>query len=293
MLLSSKAHQSLDQHKFVSNRIIRLQFSGKQSKDNKTHLVVAYAPTSAAPSEDKESFYHQLETATADVSRRFTVYILADMKARFDHRFAKYPCSDEATDNGEGMADFMANHNMLSTMCTMRKSRRQWYTHTGPRGFKWRIDHLIARDHYRSSVLNCKLFTPSAPRSDHRLLMVARRLRFATPTKPKFSQRRDFSKLQSMVEEASAELNTHDNTTSDNVTNAARSVVELVLKIYYTKRDKPCLDADIVETRNNLNAARKHLRMNTALPLEEKLQAVPKSCQNFTSKAGKLLKQHC
>ena len=192
--------------------------------------------------------------------RRNTLYIFGDMNARLDHRFVKYPCLETATNNSERVADFMTNHNLFSAICAMRISRRQLYTHTGPAEFKSRIDNCLARNHYRSSVLDCKLFTPSAPRSDHRLLMVTTLLRFTTPKMPKPPQRRDCATLPIIVEDMYAEVNAQNITTYEKFANTARTVAELPPKIPHTERRKRLLDNEIVKARKNLDAARQHLR---------------------------------
>lgn len=65
---------------YICNIITRLQFTGKHERDSKAHLVVAYAPTKTAKTEDNESFYRHLETATIDLPLCDTLFVLETWK---------------------------------------------------------------------------------------------------------------------------------------------------------------------------------------------------------------------
>ena len=69
-------------------------------------------------------------------------------------------------------------------------------TYHNEMGFKSRMHHCLARRHYKRSVLDCKLVKPDALRSDHRLLMITTRLRYAKPKKTTVTERKDAAALK-------------------------------------------------------------------------------------------------
>lgn len=156
----------------------------------KIHIFGMYAPTNTATHDEKDNFYADLETQTAELPQRDLLYITSDLNARLDSRFAKFPCLEAATDNCERLRDFMESHGLLSSVCNGEAKEPmvhpQW-----PKGFKSRIDHCVVRRDYKSSVLDCRLLKPDAPRLGHKLMMSEMRLRYAKPKRPAVTQCRD------------------------------------------------------------------------------------------------------
>ena len=263
-LLAPSAYKALDKVVSVSSRVLRIQFStaGKQENQHKCHLVAAYAPTNEATDECKEQFYADLQSAVELIPRRDELYILADLNARLDVRYCPYPASDKATDNGDRLADFLDDTGMRSAMCHMRKPDGQWYTHTGPKGFKSRIDHCLCRNNQARNVLNCSLHSLSTPASDHRLLMIDTRLRLARPAKAKRNPARDLSALTTAVTQTAVEnlfTEASPNTYAEFAATARKAVEMHAPLIVKPSRSKPWEDAEITKLRTQVKEAKQKL----------------------------------
>ena len=181
----------------VSPRILWLQFIGAASVNSsqvesqvrsvKTHVISVYSPTNTAETSTKKAFYDQLSACISSIAKRDPLYILGDFNAKLDHSSAPFPIHKLLNENGELLAEFMDDLGLFSVLCSLRKPRSQWFTHCGPNGHKSRIDHCLARKKYKSSALNVHLMTPATVTSDHRLLRVEVRLRFAAHNQTLYS----------------------------------------------------------------------------------------------------------
>ena len=148
--------------------MIIIFYNSKQ--DPKTHMVCAYAPTNGANASAKDLFYSHLQQTIDPLPKRDRLFVLADMNARLDSRFCKFPVHQIATNNGEELSSW--KNSLSSSQCAKDKPHRQWYTHRGPQGLLSRIDHCLTRKCFASSVLDCQLYCVDAPTSDRRLMKI-------------------------------------------------------------------------------------------------------------------------
>jgi hypothetical protein len=211
-----------------------------------------------------DRYYKDLQSAVESIPRRDKVHVLGDLNARLDRRYCPYPASDTATDNGDKLADFLDDTGMFSAMCHMRKPRRQWFTHKGPKGFSLRIDHCLSRNNHGRNVHNCSLHSPPVPASDHRLLIVDTRLHLARPAPVNRTPMHNLAALIESAEAEAAEARVMEEAAPGSYpefTAAARRAVELhVPLIEKSTRSKPWEDGEVSEKRKHIEIARQSLR---------------------------------
>ncbi|XP_068738899.1 craniofacial development protein 2-like [Montipora capricornis] len=92
LMISQEAQRSLMEWMHVSSRVISARF---YSRFKKITIIQAYAPTNDATPEEKDDFYHQLQTTTDRCNKNDIVIVMGDMNAKVgdDNRINK--TSDE------------------------------------------------------------------------------------------------------------------------------------------------------------------------------------------------------
>ena len=297
--LSPKASKTLSRSIAVSPRILWLQFIGaasvnssqvkSQVKSVKTHVISVYSPTNTAETSTKKAFYDQLSACISSIAKRDPLYILGDFNAKLDHSSAPFPVHKLPNENGELLAEFMDDLGLFSVLCSLRKPRSQWFTHCGPNGHKSRIDHCLARKKYKSSALNIRLMTPATVTSDHRLLRVEVRLRFAAHTtkapqmKPDWEALRDPDMAEAVVSEVKSKLGHHKDTVDYKLfakaaTDACR---EHLPTVQVRKRKKPWVDQDICVARDVVSTARHQHRVLRTAQTRTKLAEAAQNLSNI------------
>ena len=192
-------------------------------------------------------------------------------------------------ENGELLAEFMDDLELFSVLCSLRKPRSQWFTHCGPNGHKSRIDHCLARKKYKSSALNVRLMTPATVTSDHRLLRVEVRLRFAAHTtkapqmKPDWEALRDPDMAEAVVSEVKGKVDHHKDTVDYKLfakaaTDACR---EHLPTVQVRKRKKPWVDQEICIARGAVSTARHQHRVLRIVQTRMKLAEAAQNLSNI------------
>ena len=187
----------------------------------------------------------------------------------------------------------MDDFELFSVLCCLRNPMSQWFTHCGPSGHKSRIDHCLARKRYKSSALNVRLMTPATVTSDHRLLRIETRLRFAAH-KTKVSQLkldwealRDPDMAELVVSEVNGKLSHLEDTVDYTLFAKAATDTcrEHLPTVQARKRDKPWVDQDNCVARAALCTARQQHRVLRTIHTRSQLaEAARKLSTIYTSK---------
>ena len=141
-------------------------------------MLVCYAPTEDANAEVKDAFYDQLQTAVESVHAHDMLLILGDLNAKVgsdntgrEHVMGKHGIGT-INDNGERLADFCEENNMLIGGTLFQHKHIHKTTWTSPDGTtKNQIDHVIINRRWRSSLQDVRAYRGADVASDHTLVL--------------------------------------------------------------------------------------------------------------------------
>lgn len=206
-LLSPAAARSLQGYAAVSPRLLLLHLAGTVD----ACVVVAYAPTNAAPASDAVAFYKLLDETLAGVPAHRMVIVLGDMNAKVGRDSAAWagivgghgaprawgpPGATEAgnavvgrrhrprppgvvNSNGRRCLQLCASHGLFVANTFFKHSDQHtasWLSNTGQH---WAtLDLVLVSRRFRSSVLDTRVLpAATAHDTDHRLVVCDVRLR--------------------------------------------------------------------------------------------------------------------
>lgn len=116
LILSKAAANSLLAWEPVSERVIKARFA---SKCQNMSIIQVYAPTNDATEEEKESFYHQLQTVYDRTPRRDVIVVIGDFNAKIGNNNTDLETVmgqhglGSMNENGEILADFCTSNDIV------------------------------------------------------------------------------------------------------------------------------------------------------------------------------------
>ena len=178
----------------VSNRMInstqtpyalsdRISMMKLQTRQGNIRVINAYAPTLAASSDDKDSFYNQLEGAIREASRSERTILLGDMNARIGADHPSWPeCIGKfgvgkINENGQRLLELCSRNNLCvtNTLFPGKPHRKMSWCH--PLSKTWhQLDFVIVSQKHRSEVLNTRTYHSADCDTDHSLVVSSMRL---------------------------------------------------------------------------------------------------------------------
>uniref|UniRef100_A0A0B7BSR0 Reverse transcriptase domain-containing protein n=3 Tax=Arion vulgaris TaxID=1028688 RepID=A0A0B7BSR0_9EUPU len=168
--------------KGVSDRVMTLQISLGEKKS--ATLLSVYAPTMTNPSEIKDGFYEDLDSAISAVPRSEKLIILGDFNARVgtDHRVWDGVLGvhgvGKCNSNGLLLLRLCAAHDLTITNSLFRLPTRNKTSWMHPRSKQWHlIDYVIVRKNDRRDVRVTKAMCGAECWTDHRLIVSKLNLR--------------------------------------------------------------------------------------------------------------------
>ena len=156
----------------INDRIIAIRFKGKPI--NLT-LIQVYAPTSAAPEQEREDFYGNLQEAYDAAPSGDIKIIMGDFNAKVGSTVTNKITGrfglGTRNEPGEDLVDFCAGSNLFVANTCFKTHKRRLFTWTSPDGrTKNQIDYIIGQQRWRSAI-TATCTKPSADcGSDHELL---------------------------------------------------------------------------------------------------------------------------
>ena len=174
----------------VSDRIITIKMNSKPCLLN---IIQVYAPTSASPEEEIESFYAQLTVTLKEIPKKEITILQGDLNAKVGTTRGDHLCGSvvggyglgNRNERGERFLNFCIE-NQLTVMNT-------WFQHHPRRLYIWnspgnrhrnQIDYITINTRWRSTVANVKCYPGADCGSDHQLMIANIRLRLKNTLKP-------------------------------------------------------------------------------------------------------------
>ena len=202
LLLSKDAAKSLIEWEPVSDRIITARFT---SKGRNITIIHCYAPTNSAESEEKETFYQDLQTVTQKLPKRDIQVVMGDMNAKI----GKDNDNWKGTMGKEGLGQMNENGLLFADFCTLNELiiGGTLFPHKPTHKATWispdlrtenQIDHLSITKKWRRVLLDVRVKRGADINSDHHLLVGEFRMKLAAKKKTdnKVQRRFEIRKLQ-------------------------------------------------------------------------------------------------
>jgi hypothetical protein len=154
-----------------------------QTKQGCIRVINAYAPTLAASSEEKDSFYNQLESTNREACHSERTVLLGDMNARIGADHSSWPhCIGKfgvgkINENGQRLLELCSRNNLCitNTLFPGKTHRKMSWCH--PRSKTWhQLDFVIVNQKHRSEVLNTRTYHSADCDTDHSLVVSCMRL---------------------------------------------------------------------------------------------------------------------
>ena len=170
----------------VSERILRLRM---KSHTGYMSLIAVYAPTNEPKSAEKSDvFYEELQECVRQVPRGDMLLILGDFNARVGNDTTMWQgtigrfCPAECNENGVCLLDFCTLNGLVvtNTLFQHRPCHLEAWFHPAEAsrtGNGHVLDYILVNRHFRSSVLDTRVFRKTYFESDHRLLVSKLRLK--------------------------------------------------------------------------------------------------------------------
>ena len=174
MILSKEAVKSLKEWEPVSERISTARF---ESNCQATRVIQVYAPTKDA-ADEKEDFYHQLQTTLSKGKSRVLTLIIGDLNAKVGFNNTNREMTmgthgkGDMNENEELFCDFCATNGLVigKTLFPHKKSHK--LTWRSPDGMtENQIDHVAINKTWRSSLHDTRVKRSADAGSDHHLVV--------------------------------------------------------------------------------------------------------------------------
>ena len=175
MILSKEAVKNLKEWEPISERIITARF---ESKCQATRVIQVYAPTNDAEEDEKEDFYHQLQTTLSKGKSRDLTLVIGDLNAKVGSDNTNREMTmgthgeGDMNENGELFCDFCATNGLVigGTLFPRRKSHK--LTWRSPDGMtENQIDHVAINKTWRSSLQDTRVKCSADAGSGHHLVV--------------------------------------------------------------------------------------------------------------------------
>ena len=178
LILSKRAAKLLVDVKSYGKRVLRATFQGNPT----TTVIVAYSPTNVSSEQDIEKFYEELRAAVDSAPAHSFLTITGDFNARLGEQDALHPYHEITNRNGEFLAEFAREKELVITNTQFQKKRGKKWTWMSPAGEKYLIDYILVCKKWKNSVKNTEVYnTFSSIGSDHRIVTMEVRLSLRAP----------------------------------------------------------------------------------------------------------------
>ena len=175
VLLTPVVAQALLSWEPVSPRLLTARFN---SKGRKVTIIQCYAPTNVAETQEKETFYDQLQAAMDKLPRRDLKILMGDLNARVgaDNTNRELIMGKHGVgiqnENGELLTEFCIFNNLVIGGTVFQHKRIHKTTWTSPDGrTENQIDHITIGRKWRRSLLDVRVKRGADAGSDHHLLV--------------------------------------------------------------------------------------------------------------------------
>ena len=148
------------------------------SRFQKTTIIQVYAPTNDAHEDDKEDFYHSLQTVIDKVPKRDVLIVMGDFNAKVgseregrEREIGPHGIG-QMNENGERLADLCAVNNLVIGGTLFPHKNCHKVTWVSPaRNAQNQIDHIAISQRWRSSLQDVRAKRGADAASDHQLVV--------------------------------------------------------------------------------------------------------------------------
>ena len=194
LILSKEAGKSLKEWEPISEQIISARF---ESKCQNTAIIQVYAPTNEAEEEEKEDFYHQLQSAYNNRKARDLTMVIGDLNTKVGSDNRNWEASmgthgeGVINENSEMFCAFCASNRLVigGTLFPHKKSHK--LTWKSPDGItENQIDHVAINKTWRSSLQDTRVMRSADAGSDHHLVVAVIKMKLLALKKPRSSRKK-------------------------------------------------------------------------------------------------------
>ena len=183
IVVSNSLNKAILGYEPISDRIISIKLNAQPCKIN---IIQVYAPTAAAPVEEIQECYEQLEHVVSRTPNREVLIIQGGFNAKIGDTNADTHMRSLVgpyglgirNERGERLLEFCVDNDMTVCNTLFQHHARRRYTWISP-GDRVRnqIDFILVRQRWRTSILDCKTFPGADCGSDHNLLAMKMRIK--------------------------------------------------------------------------------------------------------------------
>lgn len=185
LILTKRAASSLLGYNPINDRLILIKL---KTKNRDITILQVYAPTTAAPDEEIEDFYNNLQETIEKVKKSDILIIMGDFNAKVgketakEEKYIKGPYSiGQRNERGERLIQLCQEHNLIITNTIFQQHPRRLYTWTSPDGnTRNQIDFILTQQKWRSAITSTKTLPGADCDTDHELLVADFKLRLKT-----------------------------------------------------------------------------------------------------------------
>ncbi|KAL0188422.1 hypothetical protein M9458_015521, partial [Cirrhinus mrigala] len=213
LMLSSEARRALIGWEPVSSRIITAKFATNKKKIQ-LYIIQCYAPTNESKEEEKDDFYHQLQTV---LDRRrekdIKIVLMGDLNAKIGNDNTGYEDIigvhrlGQMNENGERFADLCSLNQLVIGGSIFPHKRIHKATWRSPDHItENQIDHICINRKFRRLWRDVRVMRGADVSSDHHLVLMTMRLRLKKYTTQTTTRTKYNVKLLMNREDTEADL---------------------------------------------------------------------------------------
>ena len=200
IIMDKQTRKSLLSWEPIDARIIRARFFSTYAKIT---VIQCYAPTEQATEDEKDMFYHNLQSQIDKSPRHDIMIIMGDLNSKIgcDNSGYEYCMGKEAmgerNDNGQRLIDICLENGLVIGGSVFQHKNIHKATWTSPDNrTKNQIDHIVINQKWRRSMKDVKAIRGADIGSDHNLVLCKLKLKLKKATKTTSYQLYDSSKLK-------------------------------------------------------------------------------------------------
>jgi hypothetical protein len=192
----------------ISDRLAVLELDGTVPFT----VIAAYAPIDCSTIDDKDQFYHDLQTCCDRIPQKHGRLVLGDFNAETGRDNSAFPGIlgnhgiGKLNDNGTRMLSFAtANSLVCANSFFQHKRTLQRTFYSNDKRTVKQLDHVLVQRSLRSTVQDVRVYTRASIQSDHKLVVARTRLHLKVRRSQRRTARRDVLCLRE--QEKRAEFN--------------------------------------------------------------------------------------
>ena len=166
-------------------------------------IMQVYAPTTGYSDDEVEDFYDQLQSAINKTPCQDILIIMGDFNAKvgcewepWNGVIGKFGIGD-INDRGEKLPSFCTSNSLCitNTLFKEAKPNRLWTWESPDGSTRNKIDYILIKHKWKSSVTSSRSFPSADVGSDHQLVLANIKLKLKAKEKPKRPKKYDVNKL--------------------------------------------------------------------------------------------------